>query len=76
MRQTPNQRLASLLLGTSVLDWLSARIHPDEPPSYRRLANELGKATNGQIEVTGEAIRQWLDAAGIEKPDARAGSAA
>lgn len=58
MAHTPNQRLASLLLGQSVFDWLAERLEAGR--SYRLISRDLYTATNGQVDVTGEALRQWV----------------
>lgn len=64
MRQTPNQRLAGMLLGEPVLDWLAPKVAAGA--SCRELARALRQATNGQIDITGEAIRRWLKDADIK----------
>ena len=57
MRQTSTQRLASLLIGQSVDEWIQAR--RERGHSWRRISIELHDLTSGQVSVTGEAIRQW-----------------
>jgi len=56
---TPSQRLASLLLGQPVDKWLRAK--RDTGRSWRLIARDLYEATNGQVDVTHEALRRWVD---------------
>lgn len=56
MRQTPNQRLATTILGRPLEDFVLER-RPDK--SWRLIARDLHEATNGQVDVTGEALRGW-----------------
>lgn len=51
------QRLATLLLGEDVDQWVAERREPDARLSWRLIARQLNKATNGQVDVTGETIR-------------------
>lgn len=55
---TPNRRLAGHLLGQPVEPWLRAK--RAEGLSYRSLAVELCKATGGQVDVSGQALINWL----------------
>ena len=57
---TPNQKLAGLLLGQPVKDWLATRRATGR--SWRLIARDLYEATNGQIDITHEAARKWADA--------------
>lgn len=57
---TPTQALATALLCEDVYDWLTARRNATPKWSFALLASELADATNGQVQVSGEAIRQWL----------------
>jgi hypothetical protein len=52
-----NQRLASLLLGRDVMDWIAQR--RDEGASWRKLAAELQDRTNGQVRVSDVALARW-----------------
>lgn len=61
---TPRQQLAGILLGRPLLDWLSEGV--ESGASCRQLAHNLYRATNGQIDVTGEAVRRWLSDAGLK----------
>lgn len=54
---TARQRLASLILGRSVLDFIAERRANDMP--YRRIAAELRDATDGEIDLSDVAIRSW-----------------
>lgn len=56
-QETPTQRLASVLLGRPVHAWLTEQ--RDAGSSWRQIAADLRKATNGQIEVSYEAVRRW-----------------
>ena len=53
----PRQRLASLLLGRPVLDFIAERRANDDP--YRRIAAELRDATSGEIDVSDVTVRAW-----------------
>ena len=57
VRQTPTQRLASLLLQQPVTDWIADR--RDAGTSWRLIARELHTSTQGQIDVTAETLRGW-----------------
>lgn len=57
--QTPNQRLASLILGQPVQTWIASR--RDSGRSWRLVARDLYEATNGQIDVTHETVRNWAE---------------
>lgn len=56
---TPTQRLAALLLGEPVNQWISLRRR--NGVSWRAIAKELEAATDGQIDVTYETLRGWMD---------------
>lgn len=58
MRQTTTQRLASILVGQPIEDWIASR--RADSVSWRKIALELHERTGGQVSVTGEAIRLWL----------------
>lgn len=58
---TTTQRLASLLLGTDLSEWVSERRNPaDVRRSWRVIANELRRQTEGEVDVTGETLRGWF----------------
>jgi hypothetical protein len=57
--QTPNQRLASLILGQPVQSWIITRRTAGR--SWRLVARDLYEATNGQIDVTHETVRNWAE---------------
>lgn len=54
---TPNMKLASIMLGRPVETWIQEQ--RDQGKSWHKVALALNAATNGQIELTGEAIRLW-----------------
>jgi len=56
---TPTQQLAGLLLGEPVNKWISDR--REAGVSWRAIAKELDHATNGQIDVTYETLRGWIE---------------
>lgn len=58
---SPRQRLASVLLQRDVIEFIRERRHAGE--SWTSVARSLKEATNSEISVTGEAVRQWSDAA-------------
>lgn len=59
MTSTPTQRLASLILGRPVQDWIHDRRRAGR--SWRLIARDLYEATNGQIDITHQAARNWAD---------------
>ena len=61
MPETDKQRLATILLGEPVGDWIRARHRARR--SYERIAAELAEATGGQVAVSKQAIHQWRKAA-------------
>lgn len=56
-RITATQRLASHLIGRDVRDFIAER--RDEHRPWRFIARDLYEATDGQIDVTHETLRQW-----------------
>lgn len=56
---TPLQRLATVLLNHQLEQWVAERREPNFRRSWRVIANELRRATDGQVSVTGEALRSW-----------------
>lgn len=58
---TTNQRLAAVLLGGDLRTWVADRRNPpDVRRSWRLIANELRRETEGQVDVTGETLRSWF----------------
>ncbi len=55
--ETPTQRLATLLLGADVLDFIAERRSAGR--AWRFIARDLHDATDGQIDVTYETLRLW-----------------
>lgn len=56
---TPTQRLATVLLGEDLGQWVAERRDPDALHSWRLISQQLAKATDGQVDVTGETLRSW-----------------
>jgi len=65
MPETDLQRLATIILGEPVEEWLLARHRAR--CSYRTIAAELAEATGGQVVVTRQAIGLWRQAADKER---------
>ena len=59
MEPTPHQRMASLLLGKPVDVWIRERRATGR--SWRLIARDLYEATGGQVDVTHEALRRWIE---------------
>ena len=57
----PRQRLATLLLGRPVLDFIAE--HRANGASYRTVALALRDATDGEIDVSDVTVRSWVLAA-------------
>jgi hypothetical protein len=58
--RTRIQRLATLLLDEDVITWLTAR--REQGASWYKLADDLRDATDGEVALSHEAVRNWLDA--------------
>lgn len=56
--ETPTQRLASILLGSDVRAFISEKRSAGR--AWRFIARDLYDATDGQIDVTYETLRQWF----------------
>ena len=56
--ETPTQRLASLLLGSDVRTFIAER--RTDGKAWRFIARDLYDATEGQVDVTYETLRQWF----------------
>lgn len=61
VQATPTQRLATLLLGQPVQGWIATQRQAGS--SWRKIADDLKTATNGQIDISYEAVRGWHDEA-------------
>jgi uncharacterized Ntn-hydrolase superfamily protein len=55
--ETATQRLATVLLGQDVLDFIAER--RTAGVAWRYICRQLAEATDGQIDVTHETLRQW-----------------
>lgn len=60
MRLTPTQRLADLLLPTTLSDFVRERREGGR--SWRLIARDLHDQTSGQVDVTAETLRNWYSA--------------
>lgn len=58
MNATPTQRLADLLLPTTLGDFVATRRASGR--SWRLIARDLHQETDGQIDVTAETLRGWF----------------
>lgn len=58
MNATPTQRLADLLLPTTLGDFVATRRATGR--SWRLIARDLHEQTGGQIDVTAETLRGWF----------------
>lgn len=59
--RTSTQRLATLLLGQDVVEWVRERRGHRYSPTWQAIADELSEATGGQVSVTREALRLWVN---------------
>ena len=57
MNLTPTQRLAGMILGKPVKDYIAERRALGR--SWRLVARDLYDATNGQIDITYQAAKNW-----------------
>lgn len=57
MPLTPTQKLAGFLLGKPVKEYLLERRAAGR--SWRLVARDLYEATNGQIDITYQAAKNW-----------------
>ena len=55
---TPTQRLADLLLPTTLGDFIATRRAAGR--SWRLIARDLHEQTDGQVDVTAETLRSWF----------------
>ena len=56
--ETPTQRLATLLLDTPVSPWIRRRRRQGK--SWRAISTELRDATGGQVDVSPQALINWV----------------
>lgn len=56
-KPSARQRLADLLLGQPVADFIAER--RTAGARWHVIAADLRAATDGEIDISGEAIRQW-----------------
>ncbi|MGE0794823.1 MAG: hypothetical protein AB7H43_15685 [Acidimicrobiia bacterium] len=66
MGSSPAQRLASVLLGRPLEAWVAERRDPEVRMSWELIARQLRKATDGQVDVTGQTIRAWFGHLDVE----------
>jgi hypothetical protein len=80
--QTPSRRLASLLLAEDIDEWVKRKRHPfpDVERSWRDVARQLERATDGQVDVSPETLRKWyahsVHRAFVDRLDAEVNGAA
>lgn len=55
--ETANQRLASVILGRPVMDWIAEQRSSGH--SWLTVATNLYDATDGEVDVSYEAVRLW-----------------
>ena len=56
---TPTQRLAGMILGEPVAAWIARQRSAGK--SWRAVAADLRERTNGQIDISYEAVRRWAE---------------
>ena len=57
-KQTAKQRLADLVLGRPLAEFVAERRASDM--AWRRISRELLDATDGAIDISGESLRSWF----------------
>ena len=57
MPDTPSQKLATLLIGTDLEAFVRER--RTAGTSWRHIARAIYEATDGQVDVTHETLRNW-----------------
>lgn len=57
-RQTANHRLANLILGRPLAEFVAERRADDA--SWARIAKDLREATDGAVDVSRESLREWF----------------
>ncbi|HWH01928.1 MAG TPA: hypothetical protein VNV66_22030 [Pilimelia sp.] len=63
-KPSARQRLADLLLGRPVVDFIGER--RADGTHWHSIATALRDATDGEIDVSGEAVRQWYARAQLD----------
>jgi hypothetical protein len=61
MARTATQRLADLILDQSIEEFIAAK--RTQGRSWRLIARDLFTLTDGQVDVTTQTLRMWMDAA-------------
>ncbi len=56
---TDKQRLATILLGQPVRDWIVGQRHHGY--SWREISKMLTEATDGSVVISHESVRQWSE---------------
>lgn len=64
MELTPTQRLATVLLGVDVEDFVISRRRDKRP--WRLIARDLHEATDGQVDVTDQTLQNWYGDVQVE----------
>lgn len=64
MAPSPRQRLADLLLGRPVVEFIAER--RANGTTWPQIRDELCDATDGEIDVTWQAVQQWGSQAVVE----------
>lgn len=57
-KQTAKQRLADLILGRPLAEFVAERRASDV--SWRRISRELLDSTDGAVDISGESLRSWF----------------
>ena len=57
--ETPHQRLATVILGRPVRDWIADQRALGH--TWRHIATALSLETDGQVVVSHEAVRGWFE---------------
>jgi hypothetical protein len=56
---TPTQRLAAIMLGRPLADYVAAKRTARPRWTWQQIADELALDTDGDVVVSREALRQW-----------------
>ena len=59
---TLSQRLAERILGQPLADYVRAKRTARPRWSWRLIAEQLREDTSGEVDLTGETLRQWFGA--------------
>lgn len=65
---TPTRRLADTMLVGGIDRFIADRRAGKKPASWRRIALDLRDATDGQIDVTPETLRNWSRVSALSVP--------